>query len=337
MPKAQRTPASAEVEEAQSSDKSASDARGKQAPASKWVGTRQGKKKRSGESDSDSSITQEPRRHKTACCSPSNMHATLKAVQNEVKAMNSLLNSIKEEQDSRMLLLQKDVSVIKSELGELKKTNIEFEKTLQFLSAKHDEMETFKKETMENNKVMENRYKDLIQRNIHLDKFNKALEERIGYLEQKELNKNIEIMNLKMLEGEKTVDVVKKCADVLKLNKNEIENAWRVGSEKKEARPIVVTLRSKTARAEWLKSRKSLITNHMIHNNNDSSRIFINEHITRQNRQLFWATKTKLKETHKYIWIQDAKILIKKNDTEKKIHHIRNEGDIETYINREEN
>ena len=52
-----------------------------------------------------------------------------------------------------MLLLQKDVSVIKSELGELKKTNIEFEKTLQFLSAKHDEMETFKKVTMENNKV----------------------------------------------------------------------------------------------------------------------------------------------------------------------------------------
>lgn len=335
MPRAQHIPIPVEVEETQSSDKTASDVKGKQTPASRWVGTRQGKKKRSEESDSDSSITQEPRRHKAACCSPNSLHITLKAVQKEVKAMNLLLNSIKEEQDSRLLLLQKDVSVIKSDIGELKKSNTEFEKTLQFLSTQYDEMETFKKETMEHNKAMENRYKDLIQRNINLDKCNKALEERIGYIEQKELNKNIEIMNLKMQEGEKTVDVVKKCAEILELDKTAIESARRVGSEKKEVRPIVVTLNTKAARVEWLKSRKTQITNHMILNNNDSSRIFINEHITRHNRQLFWATKTKLKDTYKYIWIQDAKILIKKNDIDKKIYHIRNEGDMETYVQKE--
>ena len=83
---------------------------------------------------------------------------------------------------------------------------------------------------------------------------------------------------------------------------------------------------------QWLKTKKQQLTNHSIYNNNDVTRIYINENLTRQMRQLFWSTKQKLKDVFKFIWIQDGKILIKKSEVEKKVYTICCESDINKYI-----
>lgn len=101
---------------------------------------------------------------------------------------------------------------------------------------------------------------------------------------------------------------------------------WRVKGEGSYPRPVIVRLHTKEARIKWLKSRKVRLTNP------DGTRIYINENLTRQIRQLFWSTKQQLKEMHKFIWIQNGKILLKKNEEEKKIFTIRCESDLNKYI-----
>lgn len=143
-------------------------------------------------------------------------------------------------------------------------------------------------------------------------------------LEQKELDKNIELVNVQEdEEKENTIEVVRNISKELNLDPNNIKKAWRVGARKDQDRdgknrPIIVMLRSREDRAAWIQGRKQRLTNQDIYKNDNKSPVYINENITRQVRQLFWQTKTKLKEKYKYIWIQNAKVLIKKDNTNKK-------------------
>ncbi|KAJ0169240.1 hypothetical protein K1T71_015270 [Dendrolimus kikuchii] len=197
---------------------------------------------------------------------------------------------------------------------------------------KYKELEEIQPGLMENARMNEKKVKDLIQRNIYFEKCNSSIEERIGWLEQKELSLNLELVNVKKVENENIMKVVEKVAYELKLNATDIEYAWRVQGENSNSKPIIIKMRSRDARSQWLKSRKNQITNHTIYNNNDYTHIYINEHLTYHMRQLFWNTKQKLKEEYKFIWIRDGKILIKKNENEKKIYNVRTEKNISKYL-----
>lgn len=179
----------------------------------------------------------------------------------------------------------------------------------------------------------------LEQRSVYLEKCNKALEERIVLMEQKEKEKNLEIIGLEQQENENPKEAAVKIATTLQLDPVEIEDAKRVGVEKKATkdqplrpRPLIVILRSKEARDLWLKQRKTRVTNGAVYGTDNGTRIFINEDLTRHMRQLLWSTKNQLHSLYKYIWIQNSKILVKKNETENKIHSVGCEDDIKKLI-----
>lgn len=213
---------------------------------------------------------------------------------------------------------------------------MEIEKEVDFLEEKYVELEKSNREMKEDSKKQENRVKDLMQKNTYLEKYNKALEQRIMRLEQKEMEMKIELLNVQKQEGEELMTIVGKLAQELKLNIEDIEKAWRIPGDKKEPRPVVVTLRSRDARAEWLRCRKMVVTNDTLYQDGNNSRIYINEHVTRQTRQLFWSAKNRLRETYKFIWIKDGKVLVKKNENEKKVYQINFENDIDTLIEKKE-
>ncbi|CAH2040718.1 unnamed protein product, partial [Iphiclides podalirius] len=74
----------------------------------------------------------------------------------------------------------------------------------------------------------------LENRNKYLQKCNDSLEERIMFLEQREVEKNIEIACLDESQKEDTKKIVEIVAQKLNLNTGNIEDAKRVGREKKE-------------------------------------------------------------------------------------------------------
>lgn len=77
--------------------------------------------------------------------------------------------------------------------------------------------------------------------------------------------------------------------------------------------------------------KKTILTNNDIYKNGNNDRIYINENLTKEKKDLLYITKQKMKTKFKYIWVQNAKILIR-SEGDGKIIHIKNENDINKYI-----
>lgn len=207
--------------------------------------------------------------------------------------------------------------------------------TVDFYAEQYQEMLEFKK-------IAENKIKALEQRNVYIEQCNAALEERVISLEKKEKEKNVEIACLmKNKNNENIKEVVKDVAVKLSLNPDDIESVERLSSpittKVRVARPspIIVKLRSKQARDQWLQKRKVHLTNGDIYGNGNKTRIYLNEDLTTGTRSLFWETRNQLKNLYKFIWTQNSNILVKKSENEK-IIRIRNENDIKVLLCDEE-
>ncbi|KAJ2941114.1 hypothetical protein O0L34_g10349 [Tuta absoluta] len=217
-------------------------------------------------------------------------------------------------------------------IHKMEKTLEDMKNDIAFYAAQYQEMVEFKKKT-------EKKLTSLEQKNVYLEKCNKALEERIQTLEQREKENNVEIFGMEKSDNEETINVVKKLAEKLSLNPEDISEAVRVGREKLEKdkpQPVIVTMQSRQARDKWIAKRKTTITNGQLYNNNSTKRIYINEDLPRYKRLLLWEAKNQLKPLFKYIWVQDYNILVKKDDIEKKIYKIRSQDDIKLLLSSSE-
>lgn len=202
--------------------------------------------------------------------------------------------------------------------------------TVDFYAEQYQAMVAYKEES-------ERKIKSLEQKNVHLEKCNSALEERVLDLETKEKENNIEIAGLEKKNNENIMDTLKAISQKLKLKPENITSAMRVGKEKerdgKTTQAVVVTLRSKTDRDSWLNARKIRMTNNCVYNNGNDGRIYIHEDLPRYKRQLLWIAKTEIKAQYKYIWVQNSNILARK-DGDKKIYKIKCERDIQNLKNK---
>lgn len=183
----------------------------------------QNRKRNVNESDSDSSVSQETRRFKKTCCTTETLNDTINLFRDEMKAMHSLLSIMKEEQDTKYAQMQTDLNEIKKEVIELKTENFDYDRTLKNIESKCQELDESHRKITESSNKNEKRIQDFIQKNIFLEKYNKSLEDRIGWLEQKELARNVELINVQQMEGENIVEVIEKIARELQLNEKDIE------------------------------------------------------------------------------------------------------------------
>lgn len=214
-------------------------------------------------------------------------------------------------------------------LYSVEKKIMELTANVEFYSEMYQSLMEYKAESI-------NKIKSLEQKNVNLEKYNKALEERVQELEIRDVEKNLEIHGLEMHSPENIKSVVGELAKKLNLSPSDIEDAQRVGREKPgETRPriVLVKLRSKSARNCWMRAKKeNIITNNKVYDNGSDSRIFINEDLPKYKRQLLWFVRNQLKpKGFQYIWVQDSSILVKKNSEEKKIYNIRSEADLKKF------
>lgn len=90
----------------------------------------QNRKRNVNESDSDSSVSQETRRFKKTCCATETLNDTMNLFREEIKAMHSLLSTMREEQDTKYNQMQTDLNEIKKEVVEIKTKNYDYDRTL---------------------------------------------------------------------------------------------------------------------------------------------------------------------------------------------------------------
>lgn len=230
----------------------------------------------------------------------------------------------------------------------MKKTLESMSEDISFYAEKYQEL-------IEEKEKSDKKIKALEHKNVHLETLNKSLEERIANLEIHEKERNVEIFGLEEKSNENLDSTVKVLAGKIGVDAGKIYEIKRVGAENKygaarntnsvrgdsansnqqKPRPVIITLTSRATRDQWLATRKShQLTNDDVFANGNKQRIYVNEDLTKCMRNILWTAKNELKSTYRYIWIQNGRVLIKKDDpNDTKIRSIRTLSDIDKYTN----
>ena len=218
------------------------------------------------------------------------------------------------------------------------KTKIdEFGKSLEFLNAKYDEQ----KKEIDRLKIENQNIK---AKNVELEKDmndlegkNNVLQKRIEEIEQYSRRNNVEICGIPESVGENTETVVIKLSEKLgqNINNDDIDICHRVplpeksGKKQEKPSPIVVRFVRRKVRNELMASaRARRIKANVINSQFSEDPIYVNEHLTPENKQLLGMSRTKKKQLKwAYCWVKDGKILMRKGDNSR-IFRISKEEDL---------
>ena len=158
------------------------------------------------------------------------------------------------------------------------------------------------------------------------DKEIKELEEKIDNLEQYSRRNSLRLHGIAEKESENLIDEIpallnKELQFPAPMKRADICRIHRLGprSSQGQPRPIIVKMVSYQARSKVFSARSKL--------KNSSSRLFINEDLTRTRSQLFYKAR-QLKREKKITdtWTHDGNVLIKRGG---RIIHIRNSTQLE--------
>lgn len=177
----------------------------------------------------------------------------------------------------------------------------------------------------------------LIRQNKEKDREITKLKSRLNQLEQYTRRDCIEIHGMKEDDEEKleinVLKIINKMNIVLK--QEEITAVHRIGNKQsRKPRIIIVKLNRKKA-DEIVASKKKTILNKDIFSNNDETKIYINESMSPEYKELFWKTKNAAKENeYKFVWFKRGKLYVRKNEGAP-VNRIYTEEDINVHIKKD--
>lgn len=177
--------------------------------------------------------------------------------------------------------------------------------------------------------VLENRlHSDYLQLQAEVTK----LSNEININDQMLRLNNIEIKGIPQIKNENLFEVVSKIGNLIgqQINKSDINFVTRAISKTKP-KPIIVGFVLRYKKQDFVASAKSHtpgLTAENLGFTNATSRIFINDHLSKANKQLFTkAKKIAMEQNFKYVWVQNSQILTRKNDISP-ILNIKSESDL---------
>lgn len=258
-------------------------------------------------------------------------------VQKDIAKFSETTQEIRTE----LKLVRKEYSDIKTLVQELKTQNSEvrkefnaLEESVKFTSDKFDEM----KEKTDAITVEIGRIKLIETQLQDLKVENKRLTSEINEQNQRERNLNIEIVGIPEFPNEDLSKIIKDYAQHVgvAIESSDILHVHRVTPRiKVEGRPrvIVAKIKSRELKDNIISgTRKTLPTTKDINLQGDPKPIFVNEHLTYYNKQLFKKCKdaAKLKQ-YEYVWTKNGRIYARKDESTHLIS-IKDEEDIKKLI-----
>lgn len=239
----------------------------------------------------------------------------------EIKEMLANINS-------RLIMIETNQKSVNNDIKEIKNS-------LSFMSDRYDELLEIVNNQRDEIKIVSNdlnNYKTKCQeQNILIEDLN----ERLSDLEQYTRINNIEVFGVKENPEEDCKEIIEKIASELQLNisKADIENAHRLPNAKKTTPPSIVAQFKSRAKRDMLVAKRALIvTKNSFQGTAVGTKLFINEHLTSQNKRLLMEAKQKAREVnYKYIWYKNGKIFARKYP-DSQIIRIKNSGDVQTKL-----
>ncbi|XP_063383109.1 uncharacterized protein LOC134669460 [Cydia fagiglandana] len=217
----------------------------------------------------------------------------------------------------------------------------ELKSQLQFYSDKIDDYQESLDSFKEKAKRVENENIDLKNKLINMKNKVELLEQKVHTMEQVQMGNHLEICGIQKTEGENLKDIVKKIAEKINQDPDDVIQTYRKASkapdgQKRNLATVVVTLRE-GRRDKWLDESKTTTLTGRDLGRPEDYRIFMREALSPTTAYLLWKAKSELKETnmYKFVWCKKGCILIKK-DEQGKTHPIRSVSDIEYWASKTE-
>jgi regulator of replication initiation timing len=235
---------------------------------------------------------------------------------------------------SKEFLISTVDSLKREIMGEIKKViseNSEIRNSLQFMSDSMDKTNSLMDTIKSQLKRYEEENQQLRRDNTELRKSVSTLEERLRNLEQHSRRQNIEIDGVPETSGESVVRILQDVAGAIGVEFKEeaVVAAHRVPSfNKKKTKPIVVRFSNYEERDKWIagfRQVRPLAASAVNASFSGSSKIFINEHLTPENKLFLSKVKEAARnKSYKYVWCRNGKVFIRKNESEKciRVEHL---------------
>lgn len=161
------------------------------------------------------------------------------------------------------------------------------------------------------------------------------LQYKIESMEQQARLYNIEIVNVPERRDENLINLLEKIGSVIKhpIQTSDIVSIHRVPHfDTKNTRPknIIVRFTTKILRNNFMTAAKLAkgLRSDQLSISGTVQNIFINEHLTTKNKQLFrMCRETAAKHNYKYVWIKNGTILVRQTDSSA-IFAVRSEHDV---------
>jgi CO dehydrogenase/acetyl-CoA synthase beta subunit len=188
--------------------------------------------------------------------------------------------------------------------------------SLNFLSDKYDTFLNNIKELKDTVSNLVNTVSDLKSQLQSKDSQIGDLQKKIITLEQKQLEKQIEITGI-YTEGDDSEVLTKKVIDLVNkiqvsVDKNSISDLYVLPKSGTKPRKIIVELANKAVKQSILYHKKKLNDTKI---SKPYSKVYINESLTYFFRQLLWQVKTKAQELNfKFVWYKYGKILVRRGE-----------------------
>lgn len=201
------------------------------------------------------------------------------------------------------------------------------------------EIEEFRRSLSFMNEMVEKLKKEndaLKATNQSLTSRNSVLEKRLSEMEQYSRKNNVEIKGVPSTKGESCVAIVQAIGDKVEcpVSESDLDVVHRVPS-KADTPHIIVRFCSRAKKAEFLsKARKARLQTKDLGMHEAGSRaVYVNEHLTPENKRLFAkALKLKKENEWQFLWTDDCLIKARKTE-DSKVLRIREEADLEIFTN----
>jgi len=208
------------------------------------------------------------------------------------------------------------IKSVKNEVSELRAS-------VQHLSDNVDTNNNLLKQTQEEIKVVRRENTELKKNLAAVTATMSDLQERVRVLEQYTRRNNVEIAGIPVTPREDVVAIVKDVAEVLgvAVQDDQISAAHRVPSFNKDRTPsLVVQFHNRALRDSLVQHfrDKKVLTASEVNPALPSSKIYVGEHLSPENKQFLAKLKKKCEEIgYNYAWCREGKFFVRKMNGEK--------------------